>query len=357
MTIRWSQRRAVGVMSADGCATLHPLIASRDMSAKGWHQALEFGDGEPLVRLLEDASPEELTSEITRRLARKTTEDEFYLAAGRAAVRSTRYRGAGIGQGPARALHAAGPPRARFPPADRSAALSARGGCETRPHGDPRSRLRTRAALRVSPRSPRAAGRRFAIAYLDAVRYGDTDVADHIFAWLFKNLPPEEMSRPSLDRGAPWRLPGELQAGRRDRGLPPPAGDRLAARRRPASRGRPASGASPGRGESRSKMSAIGSQSAEMLGAGPPPATRRTRQGRGQAGERLARLRIGVGLRRERGALRSGRPGGLRGLDARGLLGGRVAGRGDPLPRGERLGRACRAGRADGRRESTGCGA
>ena len=57
------------------------------MKETGWHQHLVFGDEDVHVRLFEDATAEQLTAEITRRLTKKTTEDDFYLAAGRAAVR------------------------------------------------------------------------------------------------------------------------------------------------------------------------------------------------------------------------------------------------------------------------------
>lgn len=163
------------------------------MSAKGWHQALEFGDGEPLVRLLEDASPEELTSEITRRLARKVTEDDLYLAVGRAAVRSTRYEGLGSGRVP----HGLFMLRAHRD-------LGSRLPTDLRPYPLVAAARRVHTEIhdpdfgptRLLSFAPVAEGSREEIrdAYLDAVRYGDTDVADHIFAWLFKNLTADEMS-------------------------------------------------------------------------------------------------------------------------------------------------------------------
>jgi hypothetical protein len=163
------------------------------MKTRPWHQPLEFGEAEALVRILEEESPEGLASEITRRLARKTTEDEFYLAAGRAAVRSTRMEGLGSGSVPHglfvlrshRELGGRLPLDLRPYPL---VAAARRVHAEIRdPHFGP---------ARLFEFAPHAEGSREEIlfSYLEAVRSGDTDIADHTFAWLFKNLPPEEVA-------------------------------------------------------------------------------------------------------------------------------------------------------------------
>jgi hypothetical protein len=163
------------------------------LNDRGWHQRLGFDEGEGLVRIIEDASPEELASEITHRLARKATEDEFYLAAGRAAVRSTRYEGLGSGRVP----HGLFVLRSHRD-------LGARLPADLRPYPLVAAARRVHAEIRdpaFGPArllhfEPYAEGSREEIlySYLEAVRSGDTDLADHIFVWLFKNLPPEEVA-------------------------------------------------------------------------------------------------------------------------------------------------------------------
>lgn len=163
------------------------------MKARGWHQPLDFGDAEGLVRIFEEASPEELASEITKRLSRRTQEDELYLAAARAAVRSTRMEGLGSGRVPHglfvlrshRELGVRLTPDLRPYPL---AAVSRRVHAELRdPHFGP---------TRLLEFAPHAEGSREEIlfSYLEAVRFGNTDLADHIFAWLFRNLAPEEVA-------------------------------------------------------------------------------------------------------------------------------------------------------------------
>ena len=163
------------------------------MKPSGWHQALEFGDAEALVRIFEEASPEELATEITRRLARKTTEDDLYLAAGRAAVRSTRCEGLGSGRVP----HGLFVLRAHRE-------LGSRLPLDLRPYPLVAAARRVHAEIRdpaFGPTrllrfAPHAEGSREEIlfSYLEAVRFGDTDLADHLFAWLFQNLPQEEIA-------------------------------------------------------------------------------------------------------------------------------------------------------------------
>jgi|GEM_PF-3242568 len=163
------------------------------IKTRGWQQALDFGDTEALVRIFEDASPEDLASEITRRLSRKATEDDLYLAAGRAAVRSTRYEGLGSGRVP----HGLFCLRAHRE-------LGGRLPADLRPYPLVAASRRVHAEIRdpaFGPArllhfEPYAEGSREEIlfAYLEAVRSGDTDLADHIFAWLFKNLTPDEVA-------------------------------------------------------------------------------------------------------------------------------------------------------------------
>jgi hypothetical protein len=163
------------------------------IKTRAWHQPLDFGDGEGLVNIIEEESPENLATEVTRRLARKTTEDEFYLAAGRAAVRSTRYEGLGSGRVP-RGLFVLRSHRElgmRLPADLRPYPLVA---AVRRVHAEIRDPAFGPARLLAF--EPYAEGSREEIlyAYLDAVRSGDTDIADHTFVWLFKNLPPDEVA-------------------------------------------------------------------------------------------------------------------------------------------------------------------
>lgn len=163
------------------------------MSARAWHQPLEFGDADGNVRILEETSPEDLAAEITRRLGRKATEDDLYLGAARAAVRSTRYEGLGSGSVPhglfvIRSHRDLG---SRLPPDLRPYPLVA--ACR-QIHAEIHDPLF--GPTRLLAFQPYAEGSREEIrdAYLDAVRFGDTDIADHIFAWLFRNLTPEELA-------------------------------------------------------------------------------------------------------------------------------------------------------------------
>ncbi len=163
------------------------------MKARGWHQPLDFGDAEGLVRIFEEASPEDLTSELVKRLGRKTQEDDLYLAAARAAVRSTRMEGLGGGRVPHglfilrshRELGARLTPDLRPYPL---AAASRRIHAEMRdPHFGPSLLLEF---------APHAEGSKEEIlfSYLEAVRFGNTDLADHIFSWLFRNISAEEIA-------------------------------------------------------------------------------------------------------------------------------------------------------------------
>jgi hypothetical protein len=163
------------------------------MSARAWHQPLEFGDEDGHVRILEDVGPEDLAGEITRRLGRKATEDDIYLGAARAAVRSTRYEGLGSGHVPhglfmIRAHRDLG---SKLPLDLRPYPLVA--ACR-QIHSEIHDPLF--GPTRLCSFQPYAEGSREEIrdSYLDGVRFGDTDIADHIFAWLFKNLTPEEVA-------------------------------------------------------------------------------------------------------------------------------------------------------------------
>lgn len=158
-----------------------------------WHRALDFEDGEGLVRIIEEESPENLATEVTRRLTRKTGEDEFYLAAARAAVRSTRYEGLGSGRVP-RGLFTLRSHRD----------LGMRLPADLRPYPLVAAARRVHAEIRDPAFGPtrllhfepyaEGSHEEILFAYLEAVRSGDTDLADHVFAWLFKNLPPEEVA-------------------------------------------------------------------------------------------------------------------------------------------------------------------
>ncbi|MDM7916102.1 MAG: hypothetical protein QUU85_12675 [Candidatus Eisenbacteria bacterium] len=163
------------------------------MNGRDWQRPLEFGDAEPLVRILEEASPENLTAEICRRLARKTDEDDLYLAAARAAARSTRYEGLGSGRAP-RGLYCLRAHRelgSRLPSDLRPYPLIA--ACR-RVHAEIHDPAFGPTRLLAYP--PHAEGSREEIlfTYLEAVRFGDTDPADHLLAWLLKNVSPDEMA-------------------------------------------------------------------------------------------------------------------------------------------------------------------
>jgi hypothetical protein len=163
------------------------------MGTRGWHQPLEFGDAEGHVRLFEDADPEDLASEITRRLKGKLVEDDLYLAAARAAVRSTRLDGNGSGRYPRglvnlRAHRELG---GRLPPDLRPYPLVA---IARRIHAEIRDPAF--GPYRMLAFEPYAEGSREEIrdAYLEAVLTGEIDLADHIFAWLYQNATPEEIA-------------------------------------------------------------------------------------------------------------------------------------------------------------------
>lgn len=158
-----------------------------------WHKHLEFGDEEQYVRIFEDAEPEELASEITRRLNKKTDEDDFYVSAARAAVRSTRYEGLGSGRVP-RGLFALRSHRelgCRLPIDLRPYPLIA---ISRHVHAEIHDPLY--GPTRLLRFEPYADGSKEEIrdTYLEAVLVGDTDLADHIFGWLIKNMSPEEIA-------------------------------------------------------------------------------------------------------------------------------------------------------------------
>jgi hypothetical protein len=163
------------------------------MGARGWHQPLEFGDAEGLVRLFEDTDPEDLASEITRRLKGKTVEDDLYLAAARAAARSIRHDGNGSGRVP-RGLTSIRAHRelgSRLPPDLRPYPLVA---VARRIHAEIRDPAF--GPFRLLAFQPHAEGSREEIrdAYLEAMLTGEIDLADHIFAWLYQNATPEEIA-------------------------------------------------------------------------------------------------------------------------------------------------------------------
>ncbi|MBM3287968.1 MAG: hypothetical protein FJY88_11560 [Candidatus Eisenbacteria bacterium] len=163
------------------------------MGTKSVLRELEFGDGESHVRIFEETDPENLASEISRRLSRRATEDDLYLAGGRAAVRSTRYEGLGSGRVP----HGLFLLRSHRE-------LGSRLPADLRPYPLVAASRRIHTEIRdpafgpgrLLAFAPHADGSREEIrdAYLDAVRFGDTDVADHIFAWLFANISPEDVA-------------------------------------------------------------------------------------------------------------------------------------------------------------------
>ncbi|MBD3161732.1 MAG: hypothetical protein GF346_05695 [Candidatus Eisenbacteria bacterium] len=163
------------------------------MNARDWFRPLEFGDGEPLVRIIEESSAEQLTGELAKALGKKATEDDLYLAAGRAALRSVRQEGPGSGKNPV-GLYLLNSHRdlgARLPPDLRPYPLSAvarRVRAEIYdPAYGPTRLLRFTSIAHGSKEEIRD-------AYLEAVLLGDSDTADHIFLWLLENLPPEEIS-------------------------------------------------------------------------------------------------------------------------------------------------------------------
>jgi hypothetical protein len=163
------------------------------MNGRDWLRPVEFGDAEPIVRILEESSPENLTAELCRRLSRKTEEDELYLAAARAAARSTRYEGLGSGRVP----HGLFSLRTHRE-------LGLRLPADLRPYPLIAACRRIHAEIhdpafgptRLLSFAPHAEGSREEIlfAYLEAVRFGDTDPADHMLAWVLKNAGPEEVA-------------------------------------------------------------------------------------------------------------------------------------------------------------------
>lgn len=163
------------------------------MTAREWFRPLGFGEGEPLVRIVEESGPEQIAAEIARALGKKATEDDLYLAAGRAAVRSIRQEGLGSGRAPS-GLYLLNSHRdlgSRLPP-------------DLRPYLLTAAVRRVRAEIydpafgptRLLHFAPIAHGSKEEIrdAYIEAVLVGDTDTADHIFLWLLENLSPEEIS-------------------------------------------------------------------------------------------------------------------------------------------------------------------
>jgi hypothetical protein len=160
--------------------------------AKSRSFELDFGPHEKMVRILEECPEEDLPRELDRRLAKLRPEgaDALLTAAALAATRSVRTEGSGrfphglLVLAPARSLLTEVAAEKR-PAVLRVALLQV--AREIRDPGFGPFRL-------LDSREVPAQGKEGTLfAFLEAVRAGETDWADHRFAWLVRNLEKEQV--------------------------------------------------------------------------------------------------------------------------------------------------------------------